>query len=135
MSADPTVIIRLDDNYPAYHPGQILSGQYWLDWLETGRLKAVEVSVLWYTDGKGDEDMSVHQFWRSNADNLQPFDPGKPMPFSTKLPNSPLSYQGQIVNLQWCVRVRAFPYRGKEILGEKTFQLGDIPPVRTLSSA
>jgi hypothetical protein len=135
MSSEPTVIIRLDENGPFYRPGEKLSGQYWIQSLPADQLKAIEASVLWYTEGKGDEDMAVHEFWRRDADDGLPIDPTRPERFSTTLPNSPLSYDGQIIKLRWCVRVRAFVYRGKDVVGEKIFQLGDVPPVRTHSSA
>ena len=60
---------------------------------------------------------------------IGPIDPRRPERFSTTLPSSPLSYDGQIIKVRWCVRVRVFPLRGKEIVGEKRFQLGDVPPV------
>ena len=91
--------------------------------------------MLWHTEGKGDEDMAVHEFWRRDAGEAQPIDPRRPERFSTTLPNSPLSYEGQIVKVRWCVRVRVFPLRGKEIVGEKRFQLGDVPAVSIRSRA
>jgi hypothetical protein len=89
--------------------------------------------VLWHTEGKGDEDMAVHEFWRCDAEDGRPIDASKPERFSTTLPNSPLSYEGQIIKLRWCVRVRAFPSRGKEVVGEKVFQLGNVSPTRSRS--
>ena len=65
----------------------------------------------------------VREFARRDADDSRPIDPRRPERFSTTLPNSPLSYEGQLIKLRWCVRVRAFPQRGKEVLGEKAFQL------------
>ena len=135
MSAEPTVVIRLDGDGPAYRPGETLSGQYWIDALDAGQVKAIEVSVLWHTEGKGDEDMAVHEFWRRDADEPIPIDFSQPERFRTTLPNSPLSYEGQMIKLRWCVRVRAFPYRGKEVVGERQFQLGNVPPVRVHSPA
>jgi hypothetical protein len=35
-----------------------------------------------------------------------------------------------MIKLRWCVRVRAFPSRGKEVVGERVFQLGNVPPLR-----
>jgi hypothetical protein len=132
MSSEPTVVIRLDGDSAVYRPGETLSGQYWIKSLDAGQVKAVEASVLWHSEGKGDEDMAVHEFWRQDADDDRPIDPSQPERFSTTLPNSPLSYEGQIIKLRWCVRVRAFPCRGKEVVGERVFQLGDVPPVRFL---
>ena len=130
MRTEPTIIIRLDGNGRVYRPGETLAGDYWIESLAAGQLKAVEVSVLWHTEGKGDEDMAVLEFWRRDADDGREIDPGRPERFSTTLPNSPLSYEGQIVKIRWCVRVRAFLPRGKDVVGQKVFQLGDVPAVR-----
>src|SRR3990172_612530 len=130
MSSEPTVVIRLDGDGPVYRPGATFSGQYWIESLESSQVKAIEVSVLWHSEGKGDEDMAVHEFWRRDAEDGRPIDSSQPERFSTTLPNSPLSYEGQIVKVRWCVRVRAFPYRGKEVVGERVFQLGSVPPAK-----
>ena len=131
MRTEPTIIIRLDGNGRVYRPGETLAGDYWIESLAAGQLKAVEVSVLWHTEGKGDEDMGVQEFWRRDDDDGREIDPGRPERFSTTLPNSPLSYEGQIVKIRWCVRVRAFLPRGKEVVGQKVFQLGDVAAVRS----
>ena len=68
MSEEPTVVIRLDGDSRVYRPGETLSGEYWSESLEAGQVKAIEVSVLWHTEGKGDEDMAVHEFWRRDSD-------------------------------------------------------------------
>ena len=129
MNKEPTIVIRFDDDRRAYQPGDTLAGESWCESIDAGQLKAIEVSVLWHTEGKGDEDMAVHAFWRRDAAADPPLDPRRPEPFSTTLPNSPLSYAGQIIKVRWCVRVRVFPLRGREIVGEKCFQLGNVPPI------
>jgi hypothetical protein len=129
MSEEPTVVIRLDDDCRVHKPCETLSGEYWCESLGDEPVKAIEVSVLWHTEGKGDEDMAVHQFWRRNANVDQPLDPQQPERFTTTLPNSPLSYEGRIVKVRWCVRVRVFPCRGREIVGEKGFRLGNQLPI------
>ncbi|MHC4177378.1 MAG: hypothetical protein ACYSWU_07720, partial [Planctomycetota bacterium] len=112
---DPAVTIRLDGNGQVYGPGEPLSGEYRLESVTPGVLKAIEVSVLWYSEGKGDEDLAVHEFWRRSVENEDLLDPRPPQRFSTTLPASPLSYDGVIMKLRWCVRVRAFLKRGKEV--------------------
>lgn len=124
---DPLVIIRFDANGRIYQPGETLSGEYRIDTFRLGEIKAVEVSILWYTEGKGDEDLAVHHFHRISVEDDPDFDPQRPERFSTVLPNSPLSYDGLIVKIRWCVRVRIFMARGKEVVGEKAFQLGSVP--------
>ncbi|MBN2473415.1 MAG: hypothetical protein JXB62_02310 [Pirellulales bacterium] len=131
---DATVTIRFDDNGRDYFPGEELSGEYQLESPEFEAVKAVEVSVLWYSEGKGDEDFAVHEFWRNDADSGELIRPERPQRFHTVLPPSPLSYDGAIVKLHWCVRVRAFLERGKEIVGQKVFRLGDVPPTKGTAS-
>jgi hypothetical protein len=127
VNGEPTIIIRLDGDGHIHRPGETLSGEYWIESIEACQVKAIEVSVLWHTEGKGDEDMAVSEFWRRDAEVGRLLDTARPERFSTSLPNSPLSYDGQIVKVHWCVRVRVFLHRGKEVVGEKVFQLGDVP--------
>jgi hypothetical protein len=129
-----SVVIRCDGNGRAYHSGETLSGEYWVEAAAPGEVKAIEVSVLWYTEGKGDEDFAVHDFRRITIDEQPGADPRCPGRFSTVLPNSPLSYDGQIMKLRWCVRVRAFLGRGLEVLGQYSFRLGNVPPARAVKS-
>jgi hypothetical protein len=129
--SDQAITIRLDNNGDVYLPGQTLAGEYRIDSVLREEIRAVEVSVLWYSEGKGEEDMAVHEFWRRDAEGGEPIDPRRPQRFSTTLPGSPLSYSGQIVKICWCVRVRAFLQRGKEVVGQQAFRLGSVPAVRT----
>ncbi len=136
----PEVLIRLDDNGRAYLPGDCLSGEYRIEGIDEDNLEAVEVSVLWRTEGKGDEDLAVHEFWRKDAGAGRPLgpqwaggetaDPARPDRFSTTLPRSPLSYDGQIVKIHWCVRVRVMFKRGRDLVADKVFRLGNVPPAK-----
>jgi hypothetical protein len=132
--SEPTIIIRFDGNGRAYHPHETFSGEYWLPSPPACGLEAIEVSILWRTEGKGDEDFAVHEFWRQEVEAGDATGLSQHAHFQTTLPNSPLSYDGQIVKLRWCVRVRAFLHRGKEVVGEKTFRLGEVPPVKAIAS-
>jgi hypothetical protein len=127
---EPEVYIRLDDDGRDFLPGATLSGDYRIEWVERDNLQAVEVSVLWHSEGKGDEDLAVHEFWRKNIDGPEVADPRRPDRFSTTLPQSPLSYDGQIVKICWCVRVRVLFKRGRDLVAEKVFRLGRVPPAR-----
>lgn len=127
---DPAVTIRLDGNGPVYRPSERLAGEYRVECVAAGTVKAIEVSVLWYSEGKGDEDLAVHAFWRRGVEDGDLPDPGRPQRFDTTLPQSPLSYDGVLMKLQWCVRVRAFLERGREVVGQKGFRLGDVPAAR-----
>jgi len=127
MTQQPRVTLALDDHSRVYAPGEVLAGQFSLEGVPSDSVRAVELSVLWYTDGKGDEDMAVHFFERIEPRAGDLVDFRLPRRFSTVLPNSPLSYHGMILKICWCVRVRVFLPRSKEITMEVPFQLGTVP--------
>ena len=128
------VDIHFDGDTRTYRPGDTLSGEYRLPLLSPGEIKAVEVSVLWYTEGKGDEDLAMHDFRRVSPEEGDRIDPHRPIPFSSTLPNSPASYDGLIVKIRWCVRVLVFLRGGKEVVGEAPFVLGSVPPAKAVLS-
>ena len=131
----PRISIRLErDDKPYYRPGETIMGEYRVVDVSAGDVRAVEVSVLWYTEGKGDEDLAVHDFDRTATDEGDWIELRHPKRFETVLPRSPMSYNGEIVKIRWCVRVRVFLTRGKEIVGEAPFVLGNVPPVKVVSS-
>lgn len=131
----PLVRIRFDGNGRVYQPGETLSGEYRIESVPADEITAVEVSVLWHSEGKGDEDLAVHDFWRQSADGDEGFDVRRPGRFSAVLPRSPLSYRGVLVKIRWCVRVRVFMTKGREVMGELAFRLGDVPSVRPTVAA
>ncbi len=129
--SEPRVVIRFDGNGRVYRSGESLAGEYRLTSIDPGQIKALEVSVLWSSEGKGDDDMAVHDFRRLSAENGDIINPKVPGRFSTILPNSPLTYEGRIVKLRWCTRVRVFMTGNREVVGELPFRLGDVPAAKT----
>jgi hypothetical protein len=129
---EPLLSLTLRELRRAYQPGEELEWEYQIDAVEADRVQAVESSVLWYAEGKGDEDMAVHYFERRvPADD--PEGDLRPMRrVRVTLPNSPLSYPGALFAIRWCVRVRVFYSRGKErnrmVSIDHPFQLGSVPP-------
>jgi hypothetical protein len=123
--AEPTIRITLDSPDAHYSPGDRLSGRIAVE--GTPGPRAAELSVLWYTSGKGEEDMAVHHFERLVDEPSRPLDLRVPHRFSTVLPASPLSYDGHIVKICWCVRVRLFLPQGHESVAETAFRLGNVP--------
>lgn len=122
--------ILLEGNRRVYQPGDLLRGEYQIDSLKLLQPAAVEISVLWHTEGQGDEDLAVHHFERFDADDHPAIHSYRSRRFETRVPASPLSYQGLIVKIRWCVRVRVFLPRGKALVAEMPFQVGTVPPAR-----
>ena len=127
--ATPRVVLQFDRHDRRYSPGQALAVQYEIEGIGDDRIRAVEHSVLWYTEGKGEEDLGIHHFER--VTDRGRFPPAvRVSGFATHLPTSPLSYEGIIVKIRWCVRVRIFFQTSKDFVSEHVFELGAVPPAR-----
>jgi hypothetical protein len=122
--------ITLDSAAAHYQPGERLTGRFLLEGTQMRPVRSAELSVLWYTAGKGDEDMAVHHFERFVDEVGRPLDLRLPHRFATVLPPSPLSYDGHIVKVCWCVRVRLFLPLAQEAVAELPFQLGSVSAAR-----
>ncbi|TWT40237.1 hypothetical protein [Botrimarina hoheduenensis] len=125
---DPTLDeppeLWLDRGGRRYAPGEILTGRYRLGgWREAG-LQHLELAVLWYTTGQGEEDLAVHDFLRRREATLPRRADESPDMFSTTLPGSPWSYDGQLLKVCWAVRLRGFFAGGKQRVVEEPFWLG-----------
>ena len=132
----PSIIIQLDQLTPYFQPGDVLTGTYRFVDISPEEIQRMEFSILWYTEGKGDEDLGVHHFEsvardtdEQFADFLQEFEQSPTFQFAVKLPTSPLSYYGKILKIHWCVRVRLYLRSGREISSERIFQFGNLPPL------
>ena len=55
----PQINIFLDSKDYIYHPGDCVTGYYRILDVKTDQINSVETSVLWHTEGKGDEDLTV----------------------------------------------------------------------------
>lgn len=120
----PRLALTLDQSDEILFPGETISGSYAITGIEADAVRAVEVSVLWQTVGKGDENLGVHYFWRREArTGLDDITTGS---WSVVLPASPLSYHGVLFRIVWLARLRVF-VRGKDFSEECEFQLGDLP--------
>jgi hypothetical protein len=124
---NPAIRVTFDSPSAHYQLGDRLAGRYTVEGTQLGLARAVELSVLWYTAGKGEEDMAVHHFERIVDEPAHPLDLRVPRRFATILPASPLSYDGVIVKVCWCVRIRVFLSQGQEILIEVPFSFGNVP--------
>lgn len=122
---EPLISIQIQGDRSSYEPGEVIECDYQIDAVQPEEMVAVEASVLWYTEGKGGEDMGIHYFERrvpADADG----DLRQWRRFQTVLPNSPLSYEGALIEIHWCVRVRAFLRQGRQYCFELPFRLGHV---------
>ncbi len=109
-----------------FYPGDLLRGSFIVDGVEENEVRSAELSVMWYTVGKGEEDLGVHYFQRFATDGPEAVDLSRRREFRTLLPPAPLSYEGIIVKVCWCARLRIFLARGRQHVVEAPFQLGIV---------
>ncbi|MFM7107910.1 MAG: hypothetical protein ACKOZU_04825 [Planctomycetaceae bacterium] len=125
----PVVELQHDRPGRRYDPGDSLGVRYRVGGVDPESVRALELSVAWYTEGKGEEDLFVHAFERiTERGPLRAALAGGT--FNTRLPPSPLSYEGIIVKIRWCVRVRVFFAGGRDYVSEHVFDVGGVPPAR-----
>lgn len=120
---EPLIALRICSPSAVFHPGDVLRCEYQIDAIQPQEVQAVEASVLWYTEGKGDEDLGVHYFERNTPSDSVDGDLRQLHSLQTVLPRSPLTYNGFLVKIRWCVRVRLFWGRGKQISIDRAFAL------------
>lgn len=128
----PAIDVQFDVPGRRYVPGSRLVARYRIGGVELEAIRALELSVAWYTEGKGEEDLVVHAFERIVDDAaLRTVPTGGVL--ETTLPPSPLSYEGIIVKIRWCVRVRVFSAGGRDFVSEHVFDVGTVPPARPVA--
>jgi hypothetical protein len=125
--SEPRGSIRLEKD--AYRPAELLAGAFQITGDPLERY-TIELSVLWRTEGKGDEDLGVILFQEWTQGEV-PFDFRAPQEFTVELPRSPLSYDGVLVKIHWLARVRLRWPSESEVIAEEPFRLG---PVRAVAS-
>jgi hypothetical protein len=125
---EPLISLTILNRPLVLRPGDVLRWEFQIDAVEKDQVQAVETSALWYTEGKGDEDIGVHFFKRCVKADVEDEDLRALQRYETILPHSPLSYDGSLVKIRWCVRVRVFLSQRKQIHFQQAFRL--VQPVK-----
>ncbi|MCC9609454.1 hypothetical protein LOC68_05130 [Blastopirellula sp. JC732] len=123
MTDEPHISISLDRPSRQYAADDELVARFEISNLPAANITAIEASVLWHTEGTGEEDMSAHEFVRLLPGEDADGDLTRLQSLKTRLPRSPLSYNGKIVKIHWVVRVRVFVGKGRDLVEELEFEL------------
>jgi hypothetical protein len=126
---EPLLSLCIVGTNRTFAAGDELVCEYQIDAVDPADIQAVELSVLWFTEGKGEDDLGVHFFERRLPADADEADLRPMRRLRMRLPNSPLSYRGAILSVQWCARLRLFLRRGREYVVEQPFTLGCVPAV------
>jgi hypothetical protein len=124
---EPLISIQVLHGGRPFAPQEVLACQYQIDGIDPAEIAALEASVMWYTEGKGDEDLAVHYFERRTPSDVVDGDLRTLRRFECQLPKAPLSYTGLLFKIRWCVRVRIFLKGGRDLFADERFLLGDVP--------
>jgi hypothetical protein len=90
------------DGANAFLPGETVEGT--ASWQLDPPAETVELRLLWYTQGKGDQDVGVVAtlaFPEPVAKDRRAF--------SLQLPEGPYSFSGQLISLLWALELVAEP--------------------------
>jgi len=106
-----------------YEAGDQLTAKWRISRIPLEEVHGVEVSVLWHTEGKGDEDLHVHHFHRLVETQIRRSGLADQQSLRCQLPRTPLSYHGRLISVLWCIRLRLFIAGGREIVAQQPFHL------------
>lgn len=124
--SEPNLGLRLLSLQPGLEPGDSLEFEYAVNRVEPQLVESLEISVMWYTEGKGSEDIGVHLFQKIDHEALTATPLDFPRRLSCQLPASPLSFEGRLLKIRWCVRLRLFLIDGRKLTADKRFYLGHL---------
>jgi hypothetical protein len=116
--------LRLCQPQGCYLPSMEFQCRWHVERISLDQVDRLEASVLWYTEGKGETDLGVAAFQRLDRDAVLRAS-GRGF-LQTQLPASPLSYEGRLLRVRWCVRLRLFLLDGREIVAQQPFYLGAL---------
>ena len=126
---EPALGLRLLGLQPRLEPQELLEFEYRLQRVSQEDVDRLEISVMWYTDGKGDTDFDVHHFQRLDENQIRRSGLADEHELTCELPATPLSYHGRLISVRWCIRMRLFLLNareftnGREIVTEHPFYL------------
>jgi hypothetical protein len=118
--------LRLLTLQHALEPGETLDFEFCIQRVSAELIDRLEISVGWYTEGKGSEDRGVLFFKSMSRNELSQIPLTDPHRLETVLPSSPLSYEGRLFKLRWCIRLRLFLSDGRQISAEHPIYLGHL---------
>ncbi|MBN1816074.1 MAG: hypothetical protein JW828_01860 [Sedimentisphaerales bacterium] len=97
-----TLEIHLEGGKTEYQPNETIAGT--VKWQCTERPEKIELRLIWYTRGKGDEDIGMVDTICFDGPAI--FDTRK---FQFTLPTGPYSFSGKLISLLWAVELVAEP--------------------------
>ncbi len=90
------------ENRKNFEPGEEVEGA--AGWELEARPESVEVRLIWFTRGKGTEDVGLVEKVRFEQPQA-----AEARPFRLRLPPQPYSFSGKLISLIWALELVALP--------------------------
>ncbi len=90
--------IKTKDGRLEFGPGGAVEGV--AGWQLQKQPESAHVYLMWYTIGKGDEDIGIVDEREFNVESGR-----QEHPFSFQLPDRPYSFEGALISLQWAIEL------------------------------
>ncbi|OVE74319.1 hypothetical protein BVX93_00210 [bacterium B13(2017)] len=123
MSKKATIDISLDDKDKIFKSGDVVSGKVTISAIQEIKCNKIIVELIWKTHGRGNRDSEVVDRIRDRESKITLTNHSThTIDFSFNIPNSPLTYHGHYLNIDYYIRVTLDipwaidPEESKEIL-------------------
>ncbi|HBO44500.1 MAG TPA: hypothetical protein DD670_11315 [Planctomycetaceae bacterium] len=93
------LVLEIDNGQTAFAPGETVGGE--AGWNLPASPKEVSLQLLWYTEGKGDEDAGLVE--EVTFDLPQPSENRR---FTFRIPEGPYSFRGKLISLAWAIELQ-----------------------------
>ena len=97
-----TLSIQLEQDKTVFRPGDVVAGT--VRWQLEDQARQVELRLLWYTQGKGDEDAGLVETMTFAQPGLS-----DQRSFRFTLPSAPYSFSGSLISLTWALELSTRP--------------------------
>ncbi len=100
------LVISIDEPQRTYRAGDRLSGRVRVHVDKDVVCNGLTLGVRWTTHGRGDRDQGPESMWRLHEGQWRA---GQQLdyPFELSVPQGPVTYRGNLINIDWGVRARA----------------------------
>lgn len=94
--------IETEGGANAFLPGEMIKGT--VSWQLDPPLTDVELRLVWYTEGKGDQDLQIVETARFHTPGVV-----DRRGFTIRIPQGPYSFSGKLISLLWALEAVAQP--------------------------
>lgn len=94
--------IGLRENCTAFSPGEEIAGA--VLWELASAPQEAELRLLWFTRGKGTDDLAVVE-----TVHFKDPQPGDTRPFTLRAPAAPYSFSGKLISVIWALELIVEP--------------------------